>query len=207
MALHLKSWRVYVCVLWISSLLDLISASLPKLQYLFSTSMSGIFVQAAHQNYRTCGACSKNAMKRVIFLILHPKWLLKRVIWQHGQVAFSREAWTRENFFVEAVIDKWLYYQSTDKQSGTNCFRLCLLCFLTSTAFFCHPLGFCSDRYTDTWISFAKIRDIDMWNEIYSKVDLPTSSRQLPTWTNFNHGIHAAAATVAMLVAALAVVQ
>ena len=54
-------------------ILDLTSVSLPKLQYLFSMSILGIFAQAAHQNYRTCGACSENAMKMVIFIILCPK--------------------------------------------------------------------------------------------------------------------------------------
>ena len=42
---------------------DLTSAPLTKLQYLFSRSISGIFVQAAHKNYCTRGACSKNAIK------------------------------------------------------------------------------------------------------------------------------------------------
>jgi hypothetical protein len=47
---------------------DLTSAPLTKLQYLFSRSISGIFVQAAHKNYCTRGACSKNAIKRVIYV-------------------------------------------------------------------------------------------------------------------------------------------
>jgi hypothetical protein len=42
---------------------DLTSAPLTKLQYLFSRSKSEIFVQAAHKNYCTRGACSETAIK------------------------------------------------------------------------------------------------------------------------------------------------
>jgi hypothetical protein len=42
---------------------DLTSAPLTKLQYLFSPSISGIFVQAAHKNYCTRGACFETAIK------------------------------------------------------------------------------------------------------------------------------------------------
>jgi hypothetical protein len=42
---------------------DLTSAPLTKLQYLFSWSISGIFVRAAHKNYCTRGACSETAIK------------------------------------------------------------------------------------------------------------------------------------------------
>jgi hypothetical protein len=42
---------------------DLTSAPLTKLQYLFSWSISGIFVRAAYRNYCTHGACSETAIK------------------------------------------------------------------------------------------------------------------------------------------------
>ena len=45
---------------------DLTSAPLTKLQYLFSRSISGIFVRAAQKNYCTRGACSETAIKKVI---------------------------------------------------------------------------------------------------------------------------------------------
>ena len=53
--------------------LDLTSAPLTKLQYLFSLPKSGIFVQAAHQNYCTHGACSKNTIKLNFFDRPKPK--------------------------------------------------------------------------------------------------------------------------------------
>ena len=77
--------------------LDLTSAPLTKLKYLFSPPKSGIFVQAAHQNYCTPGACSeKNLISQSqkitlrcdsVFGRISNKQFLKRVIWRTSQIA------------------------------------------------------------------------------------------------------------------------